>query len=171
MDVLTSFGFDYKLLIASVINFVILLFILNKVLYKPLLAVLDQRKKTIAESLENAQTIEQKLHQTEAEHKKVLHEAREQAAQILAKAEESAKNARAKIMADAQTQAQNLLEKTEQQLQQQAHAMRQEINAHTAEIVVAATRTILEKNTPPAVNKEMAEKTLSEATKHTKVAA
>lgn len=61
MNVLEQFGIKPILLAAQIVNFFILLFILKKFLYGPILKVLDSRKKTIEESLKNAEEIERKL--------------------------------------------------------------------------------------------------------------
>ncbi len=61
MEILNQFGIKPILLAAQVVNFLILLFILKKFLYKPILKVLEERKKKIAESLQNAEEIEKRL--------------------------------------------------------------------------------------------------------------
>lgn len=61
MEILNQFGVKPLLLAAQVVNFLILLFILKRFLYKPILKVLEQRKKRIEEGLKNAEEIEKKL--------------------------------------------------------------------------------------------------------------
>lgn len=61
MDILNLFGINPLLLAAQVVNFLILLFILKKFLYGPILKVLATRKETISQSLKNAEEIERRL--------------------------------------------------------------------------------------------------------------
>lgn len=61
MDILNQFGVQPILLAAQIVNFLILLFILKKFLYKPVLKVLEERKKRIEGSLKNAEEIERRL--------------------------------------------------------------------------------------------------------------
>lgn len=61
MDILNQFGVQPVLLAAQVVNFLILLFILKKFLYKPILKLLDERKKRVEDSLKNAEEIERRL--------------------------------------------------------------------------------------------------------------
>ncbi len=82
MEILNQFGINPILLAAQVVNFLILLFILKKFMYKPLLKVLDQRKKTIEDSLKNAQEIERRLLQTEEDRDKILAKASQEAQKI-----------------------------------------------------------------------------------------
>lgn len=78
MDFLKDFGVQPVLLAAQVVNFLILLFILKKFLYKPILKVLDARKQKIEDSLKNAEEIEKRLNEiTEKEAQALLRSARE----------------------------------------------------------------------------------------------
>lgn len=61
MEILNQFGVKPILLLAQIVNFAILLFILKKFMYKPILKVLDERKKRIEDSLKNAEEIEKRL--------------------------------------------------------------------------------------------------------------
>lgn len=70
-----SLGLDIRLLLAQIVNFTILLFILNKVLYKPLMRLLDDRSKKVNESLKKSEEIEDKLNSIEEKEKKILNEA------------------------------------------------------------------------------------------------
>lgn len=83
MDILNQFGVQPILLAAQVVNFFILLFILKKFLYRPVLKVLDERKKRIEHSLKNAEEIEKKLLATEEEKGRILMKANEEAEKII----------------------------------------------------------------------------------------
>jgi len=165
MDVLNSFGVDWKLLVASAINFVILLFILNKIVYKPILEVLDKRKKIIDESLKNADTIEKKLKDTEEQERNTLHKARLDAQAMLKAAEDQAVTRQKEILEQAQTQAKQLIAEAKVELEQQAVKMRKEIESGVAELVVAATKSILTDKMPTEIDQRLAAKTLSELEK------
>lgn len=165
MDVLTSFGVDWKLLIASAINFVILLYLLNKILYQPLLSTLDQRKKTIEESLKNAETIERKLKETEENEKTILHQARLEAERMIAKAEKQAVGRQQELIDHAHDQARQIINQAEAKIARQSVEMRQEIKEHLAEMVLLATRTILQEKTPTEINKQYVEATLKSVEK------
>lgn len=157
MDVLSSFGVDWKLLIASIINFVILLFILNKIIYKPVLDVLDKRKKTIDESLENAAQIEKKLQETTESERQILHKARLEAQNMLKTAEEQAVTRQQEILDQAHEHAKKLIAETKIELEQQNEKMKREIESQLADLVVAATKAVLQDKTPAGVDKQFAE--------------
>lgn len=105
MEILNQFGVQPVLLAAQVVNFLILLFILKKFLYKPILKVLDERKKRIEDSLKNAESIERKLAETEAQSEKILAKASADAQNFLDQANEAA----ARIREEAKQQEQQIL--------------------------------------------------------------
>lgn len=105
MDILNQFGVQPVLLAAQVVNFLILLFILKKFLYKPLLKVLDERKKRIEASLKNAEEIERRLAETEAQAEKILARALAEGQKILDQTNEAA----AQIMEEANKTAGQIL--------------------------------------------------------------
>ena len=72
MEILNQFGINPLLLAAQVVNFALLLFILKRFLYKPILKVLETRKQKIEASLKNAEEIEKRLLETEEESNKML---------------------------------------------------------------------------------------------------
>ena len=64
MEILKNFGIQPTLLLAQIVNFTIILFVLKKFFYKPITKVLEERKRRIEESLKNADEIEAKLQKT-----------------------------------------------------------------------------------------------------------
>src|SRR3989344_2266081 len=90
MDFLNDFGVKPVLLAAQAVNFFILLFILKKFLYKPILGMLETRKQKIAESLKNAESIEKKLQAIGEEREEALKKAGKEAEEIIRDATEAA---------------------------------------------------------------------------------
>ena len=83
MDFLADFGVQPLLLAAQVVNFLILLFILKKFLYKPILKVLETRKNKIAESLRKAEEIEIKMQKASEEADRIIARSLEESKKIL----------------------------------------------------------------------------------------
>ena len=72
MELLQTLGIEPKLLIAQIVNFAILLFVLWKVAYKPLLALMKERSDRIQKSLEDAEALKQEREQWAARHEQML---------------------------------------------------------------------------------------------------
>ena len=92
---------DIKLLVAQIINFLILFFVLSKLLYKPLLKILDERKRKIEDSLKGARKIEERLAKLEEKEKDVLRSAFAKADEEKDKIVEIAQEEKKRIISEA----------------------------------------------------------------------
>lgn len=115
MEILENFGFEPILFIAQIVNFLIIFLVMKKFLYKPLLKVMNERKKKIEEGLKNAEesnrlmteTIEKEqeiLKNAHLEAKKLLAEAKAKHDELLLKTEEDTRLKIEKMISDARTQ-------------------------------------------------------------------
>jgi F-type H+-transporting ATPase subunit b len=85
-----TFGFDTKIFLSQVVSFVIVALVLRQFAYKPILAVLEERRQRIAEGLLNAEKIKQQLAEAEQRHAEILTKANAQAQKMIEEARESA---------------------------------------------------------------------------------
>jgi len=115
MEFLNEFGLNLPLLIAQIVNFVIVLWVFKKFLYKPIQSTLENRQKAIKEGLKQAEESRlilskaedrQKaiLKEAQEESKKLLDETRKQSSEIISQAEASAKTQTQRILMDAKKQ-------------------------------------------------------------------
>jgi len=84
-----TFGFDTKIFLSQVVSFVIVALVLRQFAYKPILAVLEERRQRIAEGLLNAEKIKQQLADAEQRHAEILAKANAQAQKMIDEARES----------------------------------------------------------------------------------
>jgi F-type H+-transporting ATPase subunit b len=84
-----TFGFDWKIFFSQVVSFVIVALVLRQFAYKPILAVLEERRQRIAEGLLNAEKIKQQLAEAEQRHAEILAKANAQAQKMIDEARES----------------------------------------------------------------------------------
>src|SRR2546421_2150337 len=85
-----QFGWEPKLFLSQVISFIIVALVLKWFAYKPILAVLEERRQRIAEGLLNADKIKQQLAEAEQRHAEILTKANAQAQKMIDEARESA---------------------------------------------------------------------------------
>ena len=90
MGLLEDLGVDGPKLIAQLINFGIVLLVLWKIDYKPVLEMLENRRQKIAQSMDEAEQIKTELAETQAERDKVMAEANQWAEKLFADAKEAA---------------------------------------------------------------------------------
>lgn len=115
MELLKSFGINPVLLFAQIINFAIVLYVLQRFMYKPIMEVIKKRKQSIEEGLKQAEesrillekTAEKEkevLRKAQAESKKILEETKKQSGEIFKTTEESAKSQAKQILEEAKKQ-------------------------------------------------------------------
>ena len=85
-----SFGFNVWIFLSQVISFVIVALLLKLFAYKPILAVLEERRQRIAEGLLNAEKIKQQLAEAEQRYQEILAKANRQAQKMIDEARASA---------------------------------------------------------------------------------
>ncbi len=84
-----TFGFDVRIFLSQVVSFVIVALVLRQFAYKPILAVLEERRQRIAEGLLNAEKIKQQLAEAEQRHAEILAKANAQAQKMIDEARAS----------------------------------------------------------------------------------
>lgn len=85
-----TFGWNVWLFLSQVISFVIVALLLKRFAYKPVLAVLEERRQRIQEGLLNAEKIKQQLAEAEQRHAEILAQANAQAQKMIEEARASA---------------------------------------------------------------------------------
>ena len=74
-----NLGLDWKVLVAQIVNFGLLLILLKKYLYQPLVKAIDDRNKKISGALDDSKKIEEKLKNIESKEVELLNLARQKA--------------------------------------------------------------------------------------------
>ena len=162
MDILDEFGIKPVLLAAQVVNFVVLFLILKKFLYQPILKVLQTRQDTIAKSLKDAEKIEKRLQQTDEEREKVLKLAALESKKLI----DEATQASAQIIAEAHLKAssdmEKILEQARQAVRLEKEKMQQEIREELADLVVLGIEKVAGKVLTGKDQKEIVERTVKQ---------
>ena len=89
-DTAQTFGWTWQLFLAQVISFTIVALLLRRFAYKPILAVLEQRRRTIEEGQLNAEKIKKELAQAEKRYQEIIAKANADAQKMIDEARESA---------------------------------------------------------------------------------
>src|SRR5918997_4294572 len=98
-------GINPYLLIAQLINFGLVALLLSRLLYRPVLNALNARTTRIQESIENAEQVKQQLSRAQQDYEAQIARARQEAAQIMAQANERSQVQAREVVANAQAEA------------------------------------------------------------------
>jgi F-type H+-transporting ATPase subunit b len=143
MDALANIGVDWKLLLAQVVNFGILLFILKRYAYQPMLRLMDERTMKIERGLSDAAAAAKKLQDVAQEETAILAAARTDAKKILAETDEAAKKRDAMRVVETENRVKKLLADAEVKIAEDRLKMLAEAKGELAETVVLAVERIL----------------------------
>lgn len=148
-ELFERFGIDWVKFIATTVNFCIVLWVLHRFAYRPLLKMLDERKERIAESMANAEKIKAELAATQEQRAKALAEANTQAQKLIDEARRSAEAVRERTVADARQQAENELRRAQQQIAVERERMLTEARRDIVNLVVLTTARVTGKVLTP----------------------
>jgi len=93
-ELVKTFHIEANLLAAQIVNFVIVLLVLYKFAYGPILKTLNDRTKKIEKGLKDAEESQKKLQEITQKEKEVMTDAKKEAQTIIKKSEEEAKKAK-----------------------------------------------------------------------------
>ena len=131
------------LIIWTVITFVILLIVLRKVAWGPILSALEQREQTIRNSLEEAQRARQEAAQLLAQHQQMLAEANRDVTRLLEQGREEAERLRMSMTEQARQEAQRLTEAARREIVRERQLAVQELRNTAADLALAAAGRLL----------------------------
>lgn len=136
-------GINWYLLIAQIINFGLIAFLLARLLYRPVLNALQARTNRIQESIENAEQVKQQLARAQQDYDAQLARARQEAAQIVAQATERAQVQAREVLANAQADAERIKAEAQQQAQQEREQLLRGLQGQLATLVTQTASTVI----------------------------
>ena len=165
MEILTNFGIQPVLLLAQIVNFLIILFLLKKFFFAPIIGILENRKRRIEESLKNADLIEEKLAETEEKTQKILEEARNNAVNIISEAKQEADRIYEQAQEDTRKLAEETIAKTAIQIEKQKEELEKQLEKETLTLVSQIVKKVLGRSLRENERQNLTEKAIAEMTK------
>jgi len=159
-----TFGLDAPHFIAQVISFSIVTFLLYRFAYHPILAMLEERRQRIAESLSNADKIKAELARTEAARVEVLAQANAQANKFIEEARAAAARVQEQETQKAIASAEQIITKAREAAAQDHARMLAELKREVGRLVVQTTATVTGKILTPDDQRRLAEETARQVT-------
>jgi F-type H+-transporting ATPase subunit b len=165
MELLTSLGIEWKLLVAQIINFGILVFVLYKLVYRPLLKVLDERSQMVQDAKDKSSSVDAKLDEIKALEESTLAESRKRGAEIIKETEAAALVLKARLEKDAAEAATKVVREAEVRMKAEQEKMNASLKSEIKEIVASAIESTVGKYLDAGAKHKLAEEASSEALK------
>ncbi len=154
-QILNSMGINVAAVIWHAVNFMILLLVLQRFLYRPVIRMLDDRSTRIRESLAQAETIRTETARLEAASRNILDEARREGQQLLAQANRSAEQIMAEARRQAQAENERLVERARSEIERERDQVFQELRQHVADLAVTAATRIVRRSLDDGAQRDL----------------
>ncbi len=154
------FGVSWKLFIAQLVNFSIVLFVLWKWVFTPVTRALQKRTKKIEDSLKTAEDIAKERNSFEKWKAVEMGKARTEAADIVTQAKTEAEVVRSELLAKAKSEQAALVADGKEKLEQEQVRIVKEAKGQLAELVVQATEKVLKEKLTDKKDVQLAEEAL-----------
>ena len=139
----TEFGVNLPALIFQIVNFLLLLYLLNRLLFKPLLKTLDERQARISQGLKDAEQAARDRELARAEREAALDEARREAQSMVARATKIAEDSRNEIVAAARSEAERVTARARDEIIAEKERAMAEIREQVADLAILAAGRLL----------------------------
>jgi F-type H+-transporting ATPase subunit b len=139
----------------TLITFVILLFVLSRVAWKPILGLIEEREKAIGDAIDAAKKERAEAEKLLAEQKSAIADARREAAEMMAKNRDEVAKFREELMAKSKKDADDLLATARKQIDDERVKAVAEVKAKAVELVLAATGKLLGTQLDDAKHKQL----------------
>ena len=132
-------------LVWNIINLVVLYLLLSHFLFKPVMGIMDKRKKIIEDGLKNAQDAQNDAKKMKQEYEDALKGAKQESAQIIENARSAAKNEYDRIVGEAGDKAGNIIESAKETVRVERERTMEELQGEIAGLAVASAAKIVGK--------------------------
>lgn len=136
-------GINWGLLVAHILNLGLLIFLLSRLLYRPVLNMLNERTERIQNSLREADQVKEQLARAKQDYDAELARARQEAASILSQAQERAKVQEQEIVAQARQEADRIRADAREQSVQERDQLLRDLKGQMAELVTLTAARVL----------------------------
>jgi F-type H+-transporting ATPase subunit b len=150
-------------LIAQLLIFLVMLGVLYRFAWGPLLQILNERRARIAQGVEATQRAMQELEAAERERQAKLDEARREAQAMLDRIVKQAEDLRKELEAKAREQAEALTAKARAEIQQERQKAVQDLRLQVADLAVLAAGRIIGESLDPKKHRELIDRAIEEA--------
>lgn len=153
------------LILWTILTFLILLVILRKLAWKPLLGALTAREENIRTTLEETTRAQDEARRLLEENRRQLAEAEAQAQRVIREGREMGEKLRAEILEKAQASSRALVDQAREEIRREKDAALGQLRSEVADLAVMAAGKIIDANLDPARHRALVDAALRELPK------
>ena len=130
----------------TIVIFLILVLILRKLAWKPILEAIDERSRKIKESLDRAETVQKEAERTKVEYERMMARARQESQQLIAAGRKTAESVRDELLQKAQHEVDALMQRAKREISLEREKALEEIKRTAGELSVGIAAKIIGKS-------------------------
>lgn len=153
---------NFGLVFWTVVNFLILAFLLGKFAWKPVMKILDDREKKIKEDISSAQVARDEAQKIKQEMEAKLEDISSQSIQKLKEAQTIAEGEKQKIIDEAKKQAGSIIEQAKAEIDAQTQKAVETLKSQMADTTLLALKKIITKQEDEKTSRAQVQKVLKE---------
>ena len=153
---------DPGLFIWTIVTFLVLLALLAKFAWRPLLQALEGRQEAIRKSLDDAQQAKQELERLQRESAEIIRQARLESESIVAESRADAGRLREEMRQKAKAEADGIVKNAERQIQLETTRALQQIRHEAIDLSVSIASKLLQRNLSKEDNERLIEEALKQ---------
>ena len=136
----------HSLIFWSLVSFALLLFLLKRFAFPPILEVLEERENKIRSEIDDAEKLRHEAEELKADLGRELKNAHEKANTIIQMAGDESKKIQEKSIQETQAKVRQMQNDAEQEIQITRNKLLNEIRSYTAALTIASTEKVLKKS-------------------------
>lgn len=136
-------GIEPSLFIAQLVNFTIIMVLLKWLMYKPILSMLEKRKKKIQEGLELTENMKLEWEKMDAKKAEIIEKARIEGVKLIDEAKKQAKSEEHVILEETRKKSDDMIEKAKMEIAELKVSMEKQIRHEAVQLAVEMTKRIL----------------------------
>lgn len=136
-------GIEPVQLLLQLFNFVLMVFVLTKLLYNPIKGKLEERRKKIAEGLEYTRKMKEKEEEIDKKREEIMQQARLDAKKVIDESKKSGKILEEEIVKDAQQEASAILDKARKDIELERQELLKSIRREAVDIASAMAEKVI----------------------------
>ena len=159
---------NFALSFWTFVTFALLIIVLGKFAWGPILSMIETREKTIADAIESAKKERAAAEQAAAEMRAALDKAREESAQLIRKNQQEVAAAKAELMEAAKKESESLLQAARKTIDEEKRQAIAELRAQAVDIAIEAAGRLVQMNMDENKQKQLVEEYLEQLPRETR---
>lgn len=152
----------FKIIMVA-LNLTILYVVLRKILFKPVTQYMENRTKSIRDSIDNAEKAKSEADDLRRRYEEQLRNARAEGERLMDEARVRADKEHDRLVAEAESEAENILDRAREETERERIQMIREIRGQVAGLALSAASKVIEANMDTESNRTLVDKFIDEA--------